>query len=323
MMRNETSGDRLSRRTFARRTLRVVTFGSLIVVVSPSCSQGSGTVQNEENRDDVAAVTSVAPATRTTSDTSLPFKKPAAPERLSEEFATFVSPIDATVGIVAVPVGGDGPVVSLGEWREGAAWSTAKVPLVLAGLDEDPEHRVTAAMELAITKSDNVAADEVWRSLGAPEEAAAKMDKVLRDFGDPTDVESRRLRGPRYSAFGQTIWSLVNQARFLAALACSQRAAPVLDLMRQVEPGQQWGLGAIAGTKFKGGWGPSSDETHYLVRQIGLIPKGSGLVAVATAADVDSRTYEGAIPVANALSGWLSAHLADFPAGSCPLGKAG
>jgi len=237
---------------------------------------------------------------------------------LTGDFLNFVSPVEAVVGMAAFPVGGTGPGVSLGQWQEGAAWSTSKVPLVLAALDADPDRQVTTDMQMAITHSDNTAADNVWQSLGTPEEAASKMDLVLRGYGDPTNVESRRLRGPKYSAFGQTIWSLGHQASFLAGVACSPPARPVLDLMRQVEPGQQWGLGRIAGSRFKGGWGPSLDGGRYIIRQFGLVPTESGVVAVAIGADVNSSTYDGAIPAINALANWISAHLAAFPSGNCP-----
>lgn len=306
-----------------RGPLATIAVASLGVLFIASCSRGGNAAPDEAASRESAAATSVAPVTTTPAGPNPSLEDLVAADRLSQDFGSFVSPVDSTVGIVAAPVGRNGPVVLLGEWQEGAAWSTSKVPLVLAALDNDPEHRVTPAIRLAITQSDNTAADEVWQSLGAPDEAAAKMDKVLRDFGDPTKVESRRLRGPRYSAFGQTIWSLANQAKFLAALACSQKAVSVLDLMQQVEPGQRWGLGTLPGAKFKGGWGPSDDESRYLLRQFGLIPSANGLFAVAIAADVNSRSYEGAISAADALSDWISAHLVDFPAGTCPSGTGG
>ena len=70
-------------------------------------------------------------------------------------------------------------------------------------------------MVAAITESDNAAAESIWEGLGDPATAAAEVGKVLHDTGDPTMVESRKLR-PEYTAFGQTDWSLTNQAMFLA-----------------------------------------------------------------------------------------------------------
>lgn len=306
--------------TLIKETLEKFLVVALAAVVSVSCSRDRSVSEGRPGGGPVAAMTSAAPAMAPPPELSPALNDLASADLLSRSFADFVSPIDASVGIVAVPVGRRGPVISLGQWKEGPAWSTSKIPLVLAALDEDPERHVTASMQMAITQSDNAAADAVWQSLGPPEEAALKMDKVLRDFGDPTNVESQRLRGPRYSAFGQTTWSLTNQAKFLAAVACSQKAGVVLDLMQQVEPGQRWGLGTISGTRFKGGWGPSVDESRYLIRQFGLIPAAHGLIAVAAAADVNSHTFDGAIPVLDALAHWITTHLSDFPVGVCTSG---
>lgn len=311
-------GARSGMQTMIRKTLVTALVGALAVSGTASCSRGKGASQESSSGEAVAAMTPSAQAITPPPGPSSVLDDLASADLLLRAFAGFVSPVEANVGIVAVPVGRHGPVVSLGQWKEGPAWSTSKVPLVLAALDEDPDHRVTASMEIAIMQSDNTAADTVWQSLGTPEEAAAKMDKVLRNFGDPTNVESRRLRGPNYSAFGQTIWSLANQAKFLAAVACSEKAAPVFNLMQQIEPGQRWGLGSISDTRFKGGWGPSVDESRYLLRQFGLISTAKGMFAVAIGADVNSRTYDSAIPVADALSGWISEHVLDFPAGTCP-----
>ena len=75
-------------------------------------------------------------------------------------------------------------------------------------------------MRLSITASDNAAAGQLWASLGEPHTAAAQVQTVLRSGGDgDTLVQSQRVR-PGFTAFGQTIWSLANQAGFVAALPC-------------------------------------------------------------------------------------------------------
>jgi hypothetical protein len=61
---------------------------------------------------------------------------------------------------------------------------------------------------------------------------------------------------PEFTAFGQTIWSLTNQARFTAAAVCDTANTPIFTLMGQVENDQRWGLGFIPNTRFKGERGP-------------------------------------------------------------------
>jgi beta-lactamase class A len=54
-------------------------------------------------------------------------------------------------------------------------------------------------MRAAITESDNAAAESVWEQLGDPTTAAQKVEQILQDSGDPTTVESRKLR-PEFTA---------------------------------------------------------------------------------------------------------------------------
>jgi hypothetical protein len=49
-------------------------------------------------------------------------------------------------------------------------------------------------MTLAITESDNAAAESIWGRLGDPVTAAHKVEDVLRQTGDPTIVQSQRVR---------------------------------------------------------------------------------------------------------------------------------
>jgi hypothetical protein len=212
-------------------------------------------------------------------------------------------------------VGGSAPPVVLGDWSSGPAWSTMKVPVVMAALRASDSGEVTSEMTAAITQSDNAAAETVWASLGDPSTAARKVEAVLAGFGDATVVQQEKVR-PEYSAFGQTDWALANQSRFLSAAACDRRNDTVLALMGDVAPDQSWGLGAIPGTKFKGGWGPSVSGA-YLVRQIALIPTPSGLSAVAVAAQPNSGTYEDGIAALNKVADWLTAHSAALPTGNC------
>ena len=170
-------------------------------------------------------------------------------------------------------------------------------------------------MRSAIVNSDNAAAESLWASLGDPATAARKVEDVLREYGDPTVVESQRLR-PEFSAFGQTDWSLLNQATFVAGAVCDGRNGPIFDLMGQITSDQRWGIGNLPGSQFKGGWGPSTSGS-YLVRQIGVLPTRTGRVAVAMAAQPASGSFTDGTQDLNQIAGWLKDHMEALPSGQC------
>jgi hypothetical protein len=239
---------------------------------------------------------------------------------LAGEFAKFQTGLHARVGVVVRPVGtGSVAPVALGgqDFGNQPAWSTIKMPLVIASMRQHNTDRPTTAMMAAITESDNVAAESIWEGLGDPATAAADVGEVLHEVGDPTVVESRKLR-PEYTAFGQTDWSLTNQATYLAAAACDPRDRPVLDLMGQVTGDQRWGLGVLPDAKIKGGWGPAPSG-RYLVRQIAVVPAGQrGLTVVAMAAEPDSGSFADGTRVLTQIGEWLHAHVNVLPAANCP-----
>lgn len=234
---------------------------------------------------------------------------------LIHDFAELAGRLDAAIGVALLPAGAGGQPLALGAWRSGPAWSTMKVPLVLAALRAQPVGVVTADMVSAITRSDNVAAEALWNSLGPPETAGAAVEAVLRDHGDPTPVQSQRIR-PEFSAFGQSDWPLVDQARFLAAAACEPRDVPVLDLMAQIAPDQRWGIGEFPNIGFKGGWGPSPADA-YLVRQMALIPTPGGITAVAVAAVPASGRFDDGKAAVGQIADWLTRHAGALPARHC------
>jgi len=231
------------------------------------------------------------------------------------EFASLAAQLSATVGIEVRPVGAGPAPVTAGGWSTGTAWSTIKVPLAIAGLRAATPPEVTDAMRAAITQSDNDAAELIWQSLGDPAEAAKKVEAVLADAGAPTTVESRKVR-PEFTAFGQTTWSLADQATFLSSAVCDPSDQPIMDLMGQIAPDQRWGLGMIPGAKFKGGWGPSP-EGNYLVRQFGVIPVGDGLAVVAVAVEPTSGAFDDGTAALTQIATWLQEHVDLLPAGSC------
>jgi hypothetical protein len=138
---------------------------------------------------------------------------------------------------------------------------------------------------------------------------------VLRQTGDPTTVQSQRVR-PEFSAFGQTEWPLAEQARFTSAAVCDNANEPIFALMGDVQADQRWGLGTVPGSRFKGGWGPSPTGS-YLVRQMGVLATPKGLVAVALAAQPASGRFEDGTAALTEMAAWLTTHQSQLPAGEC------
>ncbi|BBZ27455.1 hypothetical protein MMAD_17500 [Mycolicibacterium madagascariense] len=235
---------------------------------------------------------------------------------LAADFAALSPTLNARVGVVIHAVGSapDDPII-LGDWQSGVAWSTSKVPLVVAALRLQDSSEITEAMTKAITESDNAAAESIWEGLGDPTQAAEQVQGVLRQYGDPTIVQSTKVR-PEYTAFGQTVWPLVDQNHFMAGAMCDPNNSQVIDLMGRVEDDQRWGLGSIAGAKFKGGWGPAPSG-NYLVRQMGVIPTPGGFTAITIAAEPNSGSFADGTEVLTRVAQWLGEHLADLPAAQC------
>jgi hypothetical protein len=161
-----------------------------------------------------------------------------------------------------------------GELRESRAWSTMKVPVIVASITSGKAD--WHAIEAAITRSDNEAALQLWDGLTDP---AAEVQAVLRRAG-VTDTELERGPDPRgWSSFGRTVWSLESAATFYRALARGELVGAaeterILDAMGRVVPEQRWGLGTLPGVRFKGGWGPSEDPGGgYQVIQVGIVDR--------------------------------------------------
>lgn len=203
----------------------------------------------------------------------------------------------ATVGVAIAAADGT-LLASYGSWSTGVAWSTIKVPLAIAALRAGVAGRELVAD--AITTSDNAAAEELWTHLGDPAAAAQQVQAVINDPN--TVVESRRLR-PEYTAFGQTQWSLVQQAEFAARLPDIPDASDVVELMRNLCPDHRWGL-AAKGFAAKGGWGPGT-AGDYLVRQFGIVPYRGVHVGVALAASADDGLFETGVDMLNVVTDWL------------------
>jgi beta-lactamase family protein len=222
---------------------------------------------------------------------------------LEVSFEQLSAAVPADVGIaIARP----DRTFSLGRWWSGVAWSTIKVPLAIAALRSDWSGARDLATK-AITESDNPASERLWSQLGAPADAARKVQIVIAEGGDTaTVVEPRRLR-PGFTAFGQTQWTLQRQARFAAELHSVPDASEVIDLMRRLTTDQRWGL-AGKGFAAKAGWGPGV-RGEYLVRQFGIVPTPSGQWGVALAAEARDGVFETGVEVVNAMTEWLLSRL--------------
>lgn len=248
-----------------------------------------------------------APESRT-ERTSSPAQDSTEPER-------YLNPVlDAAVESVLASHGGQAAVSIGGEFAAGdasgfASWSTMKVPVAIAALKDHPEMSVEAAN--AIQVSDNGAADALWNST-TPE----SVEAVLAEGNSPVSVQ-RAVTRPGFSAFGQTQWSVPEQAAFASHLGCVNGAAPVLELMRNIAGEQAYGLGTIPGARFKGGWGPSISGL-YEVRQFGLVPDSNGrTIAVAIAASAADGTYESGQAMLTQLTTELIPVLETAPSAVC------
>jgi hypothetical protein len=224
-------------------------------------------------------------------------------------FARLGAKLAGQEGVAVSTIGLGRPVSRAGGLRAGVAWSTAKAPVAMAAITAGVGTR--SDLVQAITASDNAAAERLWSALGEGARAAGAATAQLRVAGDQrTVIEGRRLR-PGYTAFGQTMWSLTDQARFAAGMTCTAAGGRVLDLMGQVVAGQRWGLGSTGNpARFKGGWGPgitSGNGDGWLDRQMGVLTiKGKPIaVAIATTAGSHGAGTQNLTTIAR----WVATHV--------------
>lgn len=216
-----------------------------------------------------------------------------------------VAGLAGRAGVALGGPGGGGPRLTAGSLATGAAWSTIKVPIVErvledaggpGNIDRATEDRIHAA----ITLSDNEAAASLFARLesghGGLAGASQAVGEMLRAAGDSSTVISTRGRDG-FSTYGQTEWSLVEQARYMASLAggCTGHRASgeyILGEMARVGGYDTYGLGSTGlPGRWKGGWGPGPDG-RYLVRQMGVTEAAGGPVVVAMGAIPDDGTFE-------------------------------
>ncbi|WP_053225732.1 hypothetical protein [Solirubrobacter soli] len=215
-------------------------------------------------------------------------------------------------GLAVSGVGTGRRVERVGSLNSVIAWSTSKVPVAMAVVDAGGQGAQQQNLAAAITASDNGAATRLWDSLGSADQAAAAADDELRRGGDQsTQVQARTLRSG-LTPFGQTVWTLADQARFTAAMPCSASGQAVLNLMGQVIPAQKWGLGSAGvPAQLKGGWGPGSQPGQgggYLNRQMGIIDVAGKPLAVAIASRPSDGSHESGTRALTSIAHWLVEH---------------
>ncbi len=234
-------------------------------------------------------------------------------DELRGDFERFASKRPGEVAVAWAPVGSRHEAQTLGQVRDEDAWSTAKVPLGVARLrlaGGKLNEKTFDVLRRAITNSDNAAARILWQGLGTPEEAVALMEKVLRETGDETTTFSRE-------AFGRSMWTVSNQAQFVAGLPCIADGPTVLDLMDEINPDHRWGLGAVnPQVQFKGGWGIG--KNGLLVRQLGVVSTAEGS-RIGIAVTTTPHTKDMAVAASNleATARWLLERLGPGDGGGC------
>jgi beta-lactamase class A len=218
-------------------------------------------------------------------------------------FARLQASLPGPVGVAIAPLDG-GPVRELGSAQRGHAWSTMKVPVIVAYLnrlgvaEHMPDELDDTDIELAIEQSDNEAVNAVFSRLetldGGLVAASEAIERELRGSGDNLTVVNTIPNEDGFSTFGQTEWSLSASALFYRALArgcltTKADASWILKLMSRITPVQRWGAGEAGVPRgirlaFKGGWGPQATGA-YLVRQTAIIGAGSSGYVLAALAE--------------------------------------
>ena len=232
----------------------------------------------------------------------------------SSDVQAVLDRIVAEHGEVGIAVSDGTTTIEAGRTAPEAAWSTSKVPVLIAA------NRTGAAdsqlVSSAITYSDNEAAKAAWAALGEGTAAAQAAQIVIAEAGDTaTQVQSQVTR-PEFTAFGQTMWSVGNQAKFMAGLRCVEGAQPIIDAMSVTDPAQGYGLRTLPGALMKGGWGPSPAGV-YDVRQMGIVQLGGHDVAVALIASSPDGQYASTQTVLTSMAEALAQAETQWPSPAC------
>ena len=218
-------------------------------------------------------------------------------------------------------------VKKYGSYKGGRAWSTIKVPLAIAAIQEnastgqvtDPyggrcNHTLDSAVTAAITKSDNCAAWWLWVALGGDgSSAAGKVTAVIKAGGDSSTSVVGNGDGHSLTS-GKTTWTLKNQALFAANMASISKSSDVLKAMKKHNATDgSHGLASNYTSMIKGGWGSADGAA---TRQFGLIKlKNKKCTAVAIGTNQGSS-----FSILDKIVKVLLNHEDDLPSGKCPKG---
>lgn len=185
------------------------------------------------------------------------------------------------------------PISVGGTWREDAAWSTIKVPLLLAyinatgplgGDDRELAHKL-------IVDSDNNASNTLFLRLGDHGTARERVSAILRRAQDTTTtVNAQRPDGRRtFTWLGQTNWRLEDGVRVYRALLQGKLAGQagtndVLSLLHDAAASAlPWGLRAVIPADVplaeKVGVGTNIDGT-VTVEQYAIVGSGANACVI-------------------------------------------
>ena len=132
---------------------------------------------------------------------------------------------------VAVTPLGSGQTMTVGDHRRDFAWSTIKVPVVVAADSRRTGSR--ADKSAALRYSNNGAARRVYDSLGPSRRSI--LNRHLRAHGDGRTRTSA-------VAPGLTYWHVAHQSRYASRIACAPKARPARIEMKKARPSYPFGL---------------------------------------------------------------------------------
>lgn len=299
---------------------------ALLLAALTACAPppGSGTSPSPAPNSASSASPQATPASTIGSSPAHPTRSGTAPRtstphdaELRASFARLEAGLGARVGLAYAQVGSH-EVAALGSLRTGVAWSTAKVPVSLAVLADDPTPSpgTRELIRRALRESDNAAAEALFSRLGTSGVAAAKTTAILRSAGVAAVVPAKRLRAG-FTIPGQMQWSLAEQAEFAARLGCLDQTGVVADDLAHIAASQSWGLGRLPAARFKGGWGPDGDG--YLVRQLGVVVLDGGPIAIAIIARAGDGSLDSGVAAVNRVADWAKDNVGGRPVAACPL----
>lgn len=226
-------------------------------------------------------------------------------------FRALEASLGGASGVAVSDVGTGRRVSRAGSFQSAVAWSTSKVPVAMAAIRKGTAD--SGALTQAITASDNAAAERLWQGLGGGASAASAATEQLRAAGDgTTEIQADVVRSG-FTAFGQTVWALGDQATFTAGLPCSEPGQQVLGLMGRTIAAQRWGLGSTAwSASIKGGWGPGSDPGAaggYIDRQMGILTSDGRQMAVAIMTRPAGGSHEAGTANLTKIARWVVEHV--------------